>query len=136
MDYETMLKKAVEQRPKSAINRDRFEVPKVQGHVEGTKTVLSNLNAIAQTIRREPAHFQKFLLKELATPGIPRSGEFLLGRKISSLTINEKIRKYVDAFVICPVCGLPDTDLMRDEKKGTSIKCNGCGSNSPIKDFM
>ncbi len=131
-----MLKSAQDLRPKSALQRDRFEVPKVQGHVEGTKTVLSNFVAITQHIRRDKEHVLKFMLKELATPGMLRSNEFVLGRKISSLTINEKIRKYVDSFVICPSCGLPDTDLIRDEKTGTAIRCNGCGTKTQIKDFM
>lgn len=136
MNYEDMLKTAQELRPKSALQRDRFEVQKIQGHVEGNKTVLSNFVAIAQHIRRDRDHLLKYMLKELATPGIMRSGEFVLGRKISSAIINEKIRKYVDAFVICPSCGLPDTDLVRDVKTGTAIVCNGCGTKTQIKDFM
>ena len=136
MDYEEMLKSAQANRPKAALQRDRFEVPKIQGHLEGNKTILSNFQFITQHIRRNSEHLQKFMLKELATPGIIRSGEFVLGRKISSATINEKIRKYVDTFVICPSCGLPDTDLIRDPKTGTFIRCNGCGSKTQIKDFM
>ena len=136
MDYEELLKAAQANRPKAALQRDRFEVPKIQGHVEGNKTILSNFVFIAQHIRRDPEHLQKFMLKELATPGIIRSGEFVLGRKISSAIINEKTRKYVDNFVICPSCGLPDTDLIRDQKTGTFIRCNGCGAKTQIKDFM
>ncbi len=131
-----MLKAAQASRPKAALQRERFEVPKIQGHVEGNKTILSNFQAIASHLRRDIEHFTKFMLKELATPGGVRSNEFVLGRKISSAIINEKVRKYVDTFVICPSCGLPDTDLIRDPKKGTTIHCNGCGTNTQIKDFM
>lgn len=136
MDYAALLKEAQAKRPESAIVRDRFEVPKVLGRLEGNKTILTNFAQITSVIRRDVDHFSKYLLKELATPGVMRNSEFMLGRKVSSSIINEKIRKYVDSFVICPSCGLPDTDLLRDPKKGTTIRCNGCGANTPIKDFM
>jgi translation initiation factor 2 subunit 2 len=135
MDYQEMLAIAQSKKPQSAKARERFEVPKIQGHVEGEKTVLSNFSQIAQVIRRQTAHLVKFITKELAVPSANRSSEVILGRKVSSASVNEKIKKYVDEFVLCPQCGGPDTDLIQ-EKKNTSIKCNVCGAKTPVRDFI
>ena len=53
MDYEAMLKKGRENLPESVQNAERFEIPKVQGHIEGSKTVITNFNQIAGVLRRE-----------------------------------------------------------------------------------
>ena len=61
---------------------ERFEIPKVKGHIEGTKTIISNFGQICATLRRNPEHLSKFLFKELATPGIIE-GEKITGKLTS-----------------------------------------------------
>ena len=133
MEYKDLLKKARENLPKSAFERERFEVPKVLGHIQGNKTIISNFLQITDVIRREPKHMLKYVLKELATPGeIKKSGSVIVGTKMPASRINEKVRKYVDEFVLCPECGKPDTEL---EKEGDLIflKCMACGARNPVK---
>ena len=110
----------------------RFEIPKVQGHVEGNKTIITNFRAICSTLRREPEHLLKFLQHELATPGNIQDTRLILNRKLSSSLINEKLEKYVKDFVLCPECKKPDTQLRKDERI-TTIKCMACGAKQPIK---
>jgi len=50
---------------------ERFEIPKIEGHIEGTKTILTNLQQISSTLRRKQEHLLKFLLKELVTKKNP-----------------------------------------------------------------
>ena len=69
MDYEKMLEKARKELPESVLKTERFEIPKVKGHIQGNRTIISNFNQIAKTLRREPEHLLKFVLKELAAPG-------------------------------------------------------------------
>ena len=39
---------------------------------------------------------------------------------------------YVREFVICPVCGKPDTEMLSE--KGIKLKnCLACGAKNPIK---
>jgi translation initiation factor 2 beta subunit (eIF-2beta)/eIF-5 len=47
MNYDELLQKAMNAKPQSAQNRDRFEIPKVSGHLEGDKTVIANIGTIA-----------------------------------------------------------------------------------------
>ena len=133
MDYKEMLKKGREELPESVKQTERFEMPKVRGHIQGNKTVISNFQQIAQTLRREVSHLLKFVLKELATPGeIKKTGVLILGRKIGSATINEKIAKYAKEYVICPECNRPDTKLEKEDKI-MFMRCMACGAKKPVK---
>lgn len=111
---------------------ERFEVPKIEGHLEGTKTILSNLPQISAYLRRDLNHLLKFLLRGLATSGSFKNNRVILQRKISSQKINEKIEDYTREFVICKECQKPDTKLTKD--KGFSIiHCLACGAKHPVR---
>ncbi|MGM5485340.1 MAG: translation initiation factor IF-2 subunit beta [Nanobdellota archaeon] len=132
MDYEEMLKKGREELPDSIHEAERFEIPKVKGHIQGNKTVLSNFSEIASTLGRDPQHMFKFILKELATPGnMKKTGEVIMGSKIPASKINDKIKLYSRQFVICPECGKPDTNIEK-EKNIQFLKCTACGAKTPI----
>ena len=45
--------------------------------------------------------------------------------------INQKIEKYVKNYVICPVCGKPDTKLIKVDRV-LVMKCMACGAVSPV----
>src|SRR3990172_4327273 len=105
MEYEQLLKRARERLPQSVFEKERFEIPKVRGHLEGNKTIITNFLQIASTLRRPTEHLLKYVLKELATPGeVLRSGLLVLGAKIPASRINDKIKQYAHEFVLCPDC--------------------------------
>ncbi|MAG53055.1 MAG: translation initiation factor IF-2 subunit beta [Nanoarchaeota archaeon] len=132
MDYDKLLEKGIKELPSISQEKDRFEIPKVKGHIEGNKTILINFTQIASTLRRDPDHLLKFLLRELATPGNLDEKRLVLGRKISSSQINEKIESYAKIFVLCKECGKPDTQIMK-EGKANILRCTACGARHIIK---
>lgn len=132
MDYELMLKKAKEELPEETVERTRFEIPKIKGYIEGNKTIISNFMQISDFLHREPSLVLKFLQKELATPAIIEGGRLILGRKINSKAIDEKIDQFVKNFVICKECKKPDTKLFK-EGRILLLKCMACGAKHPIR---
>ena len=130
--YEQMLDEAYKNLKPIQHNGERFESPKIEGHHEGTKTILTNLPSIISYIRRDQDHFIKFLLKELATSGSFKNNRLILQRKITSQKINEKIEDYLNEFVICKQCGKPDTELLR-EKGFSFIHCLACGAKHSVR---
>src|SRR3989344_3664718 len=130
--YQELLSRAYKQVPEVSAPTERFEVPKVAGHVEGNKTIITNFKAICSMLRREPEHLLKYLQRELATPAIIQDARLILSRKISSSSINEKIEQYVKLFVLCPECKKPDTQLKKDDRV-TTLKCMACGAKQPVK---
>jgi translation initiation factor 2 subunit 2 len=130
-DYEALLEDAYTKIKPVESKIDRFEVPKVEGHIEGVRTIITNFKQICSYIRRSPEHILKFLLKELATPGVIRGDRLILTRKISSGMINEKIALYVETYVLCKECKKPDTELQK-ENNINFMHCLACGAKKSI----
>lgn len=127
MDYEAMLNTAREKLPDQEEEQDRFQIPKVKGQIEGSKTIISNFNQIADTMSRNPKHLLKYVLKELATPGSFRGSAVIFGSKIPASRINEKINQYADEFVFCKECNKADTKMTK-EGDIYYLKCQVCGA--------
>jgi translation initiation factor 2 subunit 2 len=131
MEYNELLEDAYKN-IKKVEGTERFEIPKIEGHIEGTKTILNNLLQIASYLRRDINHLLKFLLKEMATPGAFRDNRVILQRKINSQKINEKIQDYANEFVLCRECRKPDTEIIK-EKGFQFIHCLACGAKYPVR---
>ena len=130
--YESLLKRAQELLPQKTTAAERLEVPKVLGHIQGNKTIVSNFHNIADVIGRPLDHFLKYILKELATSGEITKTALIIGTKVPASRINEKIQQYLKDFVICPECKRPDTKLEREDNV-TFIKCSACGARHAVK---
>lgn len=130
-DYEKLLDRAYSKIKKVEIT-ERFEIPKAEVLVEGSKTIVSNLLQIASFLRRDIDHFTKFLSKELATQIIIRGDQAIFNRKLMPSQINEKIEAYVKEFVTCPECGKPDTELIKD-KVFLFLRCLACGAKHSVR---
>jgi len=111
---------------------ERFEVPKVKGHVEGTKTIITNFSQICDTLRRKKEHLAKFLSRELAAQAIIENERIIFNRKLGSDIINKKIQEYVDEFIICPQCKKPDTELIKQDHF-LFLRCLACGAKHSVR---
>lgn len=130
-----MLEKGIKALPEAAIEKNRFEIPNVKGHIEGNKTIISNFTQIAGLLHRDMNHVLKYLLKELATPAEIKGSLLILKTKIAASKINEKISKYAAEFVLCPECGKPDTKLDK-ERNITYLMCMACGAKHAVKTII
>ncbi len=130
--YEKLLQKARSELPELAQGSERFNIDKVIGHLEGNKTVVSNLKKIAKDLDRNPDHLLKYLLRELATPGKFAGERAIFGTKVAASAINKKIKKYASEFVFCSECHKPETKII-EEKSVFYLRCNACGAKKPVK---
>ena len=130
--YEKLLNSAYKEVKPIEHSGERFEVPKVQGHAEGTKTILTNLPQIASTLRRDQEHILKFLLKELATSGKIKDNRVILQRRIPSGKINDKIQNYTNEFVVCKECKKPDTEIIKKDRF-SFLHCLACGAKHSVR---
>jgi len=132
MNYADLLKKARDEMPSVVSEKERFEIPKVKGHLEGNKTVISNLKKIANAFQRPSDSIYRYLLKELAAPGTMDRGRIIFKAKLAASKINEKIKKYATEYVFCAECGKADTTLIKDGA-ATFLKCQACGAKYHVK---
>ena len=131
--YKKILESVRKNLPEAVFLKERFEIPKILGHIQGNRTIVSNFLQIASTLRRDVDHLLKYVLKGLATPGeIKKSGALILGTKVPASRINDKVRQYANEFVLCFECGKPDTQIVR-EGELTYMKCTACGAKNFVK---
>ncbi|MCF7910464.1 translation initiation factor IF-2 subunit beta [Candidatus Pacearchaeota archaeon] len=131
-NYEQLLEQAYEKVKKIDSSAGRFEIPKIEGHFLGKKTVLTNFFQVASYIRRQPEHFMKFLLKELAVSGFLEGERLVLNMRVPSAKINQKIEEYVKEYVLCRECGKPDTELKKEDRI-TFLHCLACGAKHSVR---
>lgn len=132
-EYEALLKR-LEGRISDTTKKEvsRLEVPTPQIIWVGQRTIFRNFMEFPKSLRREPEKLLLYLNKELASAGyIAGERVIFLGRKVHS-SFGALIDRYIKDFVICPVCGSPDTRTEKNKKLGFLI-CEACGARSSIK---
>jgi len=131
MTYKDLLEQAYKKIKPVESKKGRFEIPEVEGIIEGKTTIISNFGKISSYLRRKPEHIEKFLEKELAAKGKIEGDRLTLIKKIPKSKLNDKIKVYVEKFVLCKECGKPDTEIIKQDDF-FFIHCLACGSKHSI----
>ena len=115
----------------------RYKMPSVYGKIEGRgngiKTVIPNISEVALALHREPGEVNKFFGTELGaqTTYNADTDRAVVNGAHTDLVLQEAIKKYIDVFVLCPQCGLPETDYKI--KSGCIYhKCMACGAKEMV----
>ncbi|NLE04444.1 MAG: translation initiation factor IF-2 subunit beta [Crenarchaeota archaeon] len=131
-EYDELLKRAREQVPEGAIKKERLELPRIFASMIGMRTTISNFKEISDALDRDPQHILKFLTREMATAATYHDNRAIFQGKFPRDTFERLIERYMEGFVICPVCKRPDTKVVK-EKRLSFLVCNACGAKSSIK---
>lgn len=131
-DYEKLLDRALEVVPKLTLERGRLQVPEPELVTMGNCTVLRNFRSIASSLDREPEHLMKYLLRELGVAGSAKGAQAIFQSRFARPVIDERIKRYIDEFVLCRECAKPDTKLL---KRGRvyMLKCGACGALASVR---
>ena len=130
-DYKAMLDRAYKDLPEQTSYVDRFAVPRANIALQGRKTVIINFREIAEQLRRDPEHLLKFLTGEMATLANFDGNRALFQGKHNAESMRGLIDTYAKKYVVCSVCGRPDTTLVK-EKRLWFLQCEACGARSSI----
>ncbi len=132
LEYEKMLDEAYSHLPRGVFKHERFEVPRPDCTIFGSRTIFHNFKEICDALGRDPLHVLKFLSKEMATAGTMEGTRAVFQGKFESDTFERLVERYIERFVTCPVCGRPDTKIVK-EKRLYFLVCEACGARSPVK---
>ncbi|MCC7552425.1 translation initiation factor IF-2 subunit beta [Candidatus Micrarchaeota archaeon] len=132
-NYESLLDKAYEEIPKKAKTSERFEVPKPEILVEGSKTIIKNFDQILITLRSNKDLMIKYFSKELAVPVAIEGKRLVLYGKVQPRLFVEKLNTFVKKFVVCRECNRPDTSIKEMDKGIKVMICEACGARTPIR---
>jgi translation initiation factor 5 len=111
----------------------RYKMPAVFGKIEGSgngiKTAIPNISDVALALHRSPAEINKFFGTELGAQS-RYSGETdraIVNGAHTDATLQELMHRYIEKFVLCPVCGYPESEYKI--KNGTIFhRCKACGA--------
>lgn len=133
-DYEKMLDRARSSVPEDAFKRsgERFQVPEVQLMIQGTRTIWQNFQEILGVLNRPGKEVLKYVAGQLATAGNIEGGSAIFQGKFNPEVVDDVLSRYIDAYVICPVCGRPDTN-MEKHAHAYYLKCSACGASTSIR---
>ena len=115
----------------------RYKMPSVYGKIEGRgngiKTVIPNISEVALALHREPGEVNKFFGTELGaqTTYNADTDRAVVNGAHNDQVLQNAIKKYIDVFVLCPQCGLPEPDYKI--KSGCIYhKCMACGAKEMV----
>jgi len=131
-DYEDLLKRARSQIPEIVSKRERLELPRIGLSIIGMRTMVYNFKEVAETLNRNPRHLLKFLTREMATAATMQEARVIFQGKFSRETLKRLVQRYMESFLICPVCKRPDTKIVK-EKRLSFLVCEACGAKSSVR---
>lgn len=131
-DYDELLRRACSNIPEVSLKRERLELPRLYITTVGMRTIISNFKEVADVLNRDPQHILKFLTREMATAATFHESRAVFQGKFKRDSFERLLQRYMESFVICPVCKRPDTKIMK-EKRLSFLVCNACGAKSSVK---
>ena len=131
-DYAKLLQRARAKVPAVVTSGERFQMPAAEILQEGKQTIVRNFEELLDKMNRSSEHALPILLRELGTAGSYDGGRLILQGKVAPRSIEERLTKYLETYVICGECGRPDTHLVKEDRT-TIVKCDACGGHRPVK---
>ena len=132
LDYRKLLKKVQDNTSTKNSAEDRFKLPEAEIFYDGNTTVIRNFDKISDAVNRDSDHILKFLLGGLGTAGELDSGRVVFQGKIPARNIQDKLKEYIDTYVMCSECGRPDTHLVK-QGRTLLVRCDACGAFRSVK---
>lgn len=111
----------------------RYKMPILENTVKekgiNVSTTFTNLPDVARSLKREPMYIVKFIG---FTKGASTDKNFKIKGKIDVESSMQILDQFIEKFVLCTKCGLPDTRLGVENKAKLFCDCLACGNNWQI----
>ncbi len=134
-EYQKLLDRAFLKMPKLSAEISDFKIPGADSLIQGNKTVLKNINVIADRARRNVNEIARYISKELATPASLESQGLIINGKFSSQDLDRRIARYFEIYVICKECKKPDSHLDNAGRGMFNFICEACGARYGVKSY-
>lgn len=115
----------------------RYKMPAVFGKIEGSgngiKTNIPNISDVGLALHRNAGEVNKFFGCELGaqTTYNEETDRAIVNGAHTDDTLQKLIRRYIDMFVLCPNCNLPETDY-KIKSEIIWHRCKACGAKEMV----
>ncbi|MFT4949473.1 MAG: translation initiation factor 2 subunit 2 [Natronomonas sp.] len=132
MNYDSALDRAYDDLPEETHDAgERLSVPDPEGETDGAFTRLTNIGGIADAVGREPDHLHSAIQTALGTSGQFEGDRARYNGDFGIDDFAAAVDSYIEQFVTCSECGLPDTVLSREDGV-EMLRCQACGAFRPV----
>lgn len=135
LEYNQLLDKAFAELPTLSVEKSDFQIPEPDSLVQGSKTILKNIDQIADKARRDKDEIARYLTKELAAPISMSEHSMEISARVQQQELAAKIRRFFETYVICKECHKPDTHIAGRERGYVTISCEACGARYTVKSY-
>ncbi len=135
-EYSALLDRAFSKLPSLAAEHSDFVIPSVDSIVQGAKTVIRNISAIADKARRNVSDISRYLSKELGVPVSIEGQRMIINGRFSYKDLDAKIANYFNTYVICKECHKSDTKVADTQRGYIVIVCEACGAIYTVKNYQ
>jgi translation initiation factor 5 len=113
----------------------RYKMEKIQSKIEGKgngiKTVIPNLQSVAQSLARPPNYVIKFFGFELGaqTNKDPKDDRWIINGAHDASKLQDHLDGFINKFVLCKKCKNPETEIHIKDGR-ILLDCKACGQRS------
>jgi translation initiation factor 2 beta subunit (eIF-2beta)/eIF-5 len=119
----------------------RYQMSKMDVRKERTKVSITNIEKVTKDLKVPSSDvIITYIGKKMsAKPKVEKSGKstrVIFALNTDPSVIEQTIYHFIEAFVLCPVCKLPELTYSTNantKKPNLTISCNACGHNSVLK---
>lgn len=115
----------------------RYKMEKLQAKIEGKgngiKTVVVNLNTVAQSLARPPEYLIKYFGFEIGAQANakPTDDRWIINGAHDAPKLQDLLDGFIDKFVLCKKCKNPETEVILKDNRIT-LDCKACGQRSDV----
>jgi len=107
----------------------------INGKGNGIFTIINNLDDVSSSISQPSVLILKFLSSYFGS--LANEEKKCITGSYTDSQIQDGIQLYINRFIICPSCNIPETipQIRQESKKNIflDVKCSACGKVSEIK---
>nr|KMM65738.1 eukaryotic translation initiation factor 5 [Coccidioides posadasii RMSCC 3488] len=106
---------------------------KIEGKGNGIKTVVVNLNSVAQALGRPPAYLIKYFGFELGAQANPKPTDdrWIINGAHDAGKLQDYLDGFISKFVLCKKCKNPETNVVIKDPR-ILLDCKACGERSEV----
>ena len=110
----------------------RYQMPcliqKIEGRGINIRTNLSNLKEVAKSLRVPAVYILKYMEYEFGSKINVKDNVTSINGELNEGDVLKQLDKFIDKYILCGKCKLPEPVLQVDAQNELISKCNSCGA--------
>lgn len=106
----------------------RYTMTRLNVVRQKNKTLIDNLVIVSKDLERDPEHIAKFFKKKFSVSMNYKDNQLMTTANLTSQDFETALREYIQLFVLCERCNLPETNLVDNV-----LVCRCCSHETKLK---